>query len=246
MGADLALARSQQASRLKAFKKDLSGAKAASANSLNAAKKLFASKATTLTNAIAAAQHAYKRGMEKVTGLKDDWEKTSASDRKDVRAVRDSMDANLNKDIARAIQIGEARAKQVESTAMANIETAKKALLTTISESVENMADNVFAAVQGNRQKIADNYLSLKAYAATAADKVTDYLAKGKGRNLSSIGDLLNTIAATSDVKVKAASGEGFGADKIQTLFSDKDIKVDNSISKINGLVNEYVSLWAR
>merc|ERR1711998_608406 len=30
---------------------------------------------------------------------------------------------------------------------------------------VEAMADNVFASVQGNRQKIADNYLSLKAYA---------------------------------------------------------------------------------
>merc|ERR1711934_1089209 len=103
--------------------------------------------------------------------------------------------SDLHKNIVRAIEIGEARAKQVEATAMANIALEKKALLTTISESVENMADNVFALVQGNRQKIADNYLSLKAYSATAADKIEDYLAKGKGRNLSSIGDLLKTVA---------------------------------------------------
>merc|ERR1712100_427767 len=118
----------------------------------------------------------------------------------------------------------------------------EKALLTTISESVENMADNVFATVQGNRQKIADNYLSLKAYSATAADKVEDYLAKGKGRNLASIGDLLKTIGDLSSVKTKPSAGFGFGAEKISTAFSGKTIKVDGSVSKVNGLVNEYIS----
>merc|ERR1711988_1121639 len=103
------------------------------------------------------------------------------------------------------------------------------------------MADNVFRTVQGNRQKIADNYLSLKAYAATAADKITDYLAKGKGRNLMSIGDILSTCASLSSVKAKAAPGEGFGSPKIPLIFSGKNVKINGAISKINGLVNEYI-----
>merc|ERR1712230_257989 len=127
------------------------------------------------------------------------------------------------------IAVGEARMKQVQETAMANIETEKKALLTTISESVENMADNVFALVQGNRQKIADNYLSLKAYSATAADKIEDYLAKGKGRNLMSVGDLLQTVAALSTVKAHAAAGEGFGSPKIPLIFSGKNVKINGA-----------------
>merc|ERR1712100_901106 len=238
--ADLKLARSQQAAKLLAFKQDLS--KATSAESLKQSKELFASKLTTLTNAVTANQASFKEGLAKVTGLHADWEKDSEEDRAAVRKARDGMVADLHKNIVRAIEVGEARMKQVESTAMANIETEKKALLTTISESVENMADNVFALVQGNRQKIADNYLSLKAYSATAADKIEDYLAKGKGRNLSSIGDLLKTVAGLSDVKVTASTGEGMGSGHLTSIFSRKEVKVDDSVSKINGLVNEYVA----
>merc|ERR1712100_879830 len=88
---------------------------------------------------------------------------------------------------------------------------------------------------------IADNYLSLKAYTAAAADKIADYLQKGKGRNLSSVGDLLNSIAAVSGTRTKPAQGPGFGGDSIPLVFSGKDVKVDNAVSKINGLVNEYI-----
>merc|ERR1712070_192172 len=95
-------------------------------------------------------------------------------------------------------------------------------------------------AVQGDRHKIADNFLSLKAYASTAADKIADYLAKGKGRNLASIGDLLQSVAVENH-HVAPAEGEGFGSAELPLLFSGKEVKVDNSISKINGLVNEYI-----
>merc|ERR1711943_24274 len=152
--------------------------------------------------------------------------------------VRNSMVADLHKDIDRAIAVGEARMKQVQETAMANIESSKKALLTTISESVENMANKVFATVQGNRQKIADNYLSLKAYAATAADKISDYVAKGKGRGLGSIGDLLKTVGSRVNVKVGKAEGVGAGAKKIPMIFSAKKITVKNPVTKINWLVD--------
>jgi len=270
--ADIAKARGQQAALLKTFKKDLTHAtdglyaklsadesaqssamsalnknlgeqKAATAASLKSAKAVFASKVTTLTNAISANQESFKRGIDKAAGLKDDWKANSAADRAAVRKVRDAMVDTLKKDIVRAIQKGEADRKAVEELANANIRQGKKALLETISESVENMADNVFVTVQGNRQKIADNYLSLKAYAATAADKIQDYLAKGKGRNLSSVGDLLESIGALSKVKVKAAAGESLGASTITTPFSGKEVKVDNAISKINGLVNEYIGV---
>merc|ERR1712146_833531 len=130
----------------------------------------------------------------------------------------------------------------VKQRAMENIATEKKSLLTTISVSVENMADNVFKTVQENRQQTADNYLSLKAYAAAAADKVIDYVQKGKGRNLSSIGDLLMQLAAIGDVKVEKAVGVGFGEKKVKNLFSNDNVKVSSSVTKINGLVNLYVS----
>merc|ERR1711924_413641 len=148
---------------------------------------------------------------------------------------------DLDKALARATQLGEARAKAVEERANENIAVTKKGLSSQIAVQVENMADNVFRLVQGNRQKIADNYLSLKAYAATAADKITDYLSKGKGRNLMSVGDLLQTVAALSTVKAHAAAGEGFGSPKIPLIFSGKNVKINGAVSKINGLVNEYI-----
>merc|ERR1712036_39325 len=94
-----------------------------------------------------------------------------------------TMNVDMTRAIARSIQIGEARAKAVEAQAMGNIKKTVQGLRTLASEKIEAMANKVFATVQQNRQKVADNYLSLKAYAA-----------KGKGRGLGSIGDLLKTV----------------------------------------------------
>merc|ERR1712196_267673 len=210
---------------------------AATAASLKAAKQLFVSR----TDKISENAKKFERGLSRATGLAMDWKKSSAADRALIRSTRQSMVNNLNKDITRAIEKGEAEMKAVEQQAMENIAQSKKALLDNISESIENMADNVFTTIQGNRQKIADNYLSLKAYAATAEDKITDYLQKGKGRNLSSIGDLLNSIAELKSVKSKNGGGVGFGKKSIKAPFSGKEIPVAQDVSKINGLVNEYI-----
>merc|ERR1712199_37583 len=126
------------------------------------------------------AKHFEARFSE-TTGVVNHWKEASDADRENIRVMRDGMVADLNKNIARAIELGEAKIKAVEENANLNIATERKALLTTISTAVENMADNVFKVSQENRQKIADNYLSLKAYAATAADLIADYLQKGKG-----------------------------------------------------------------
>merc|ERR1711907_696035 len=66
----------------------------------------------------------------------------------------------------------------------------------------------------------------------------------GKTKGLSSVGDLLSTLAETAGEAPPAATeGEGFGAEVIPSVFSGKEVKVDGSVSKINGLVNEYVGI---
>merc|ERR1712022_52155 len=106
---------------------------------------------------------------------------------------------------------------------------------------VENMADKAFKTIQGSPQKIADNYLSLKAYAVTASSKLEDYVMKGKGKNLSSLGDLLMNIAALSSVKPQKAEGVS-ASSTLPEVFSGGVVKVDNSVNKINGLVNEFIT----
>merc|ERR1711977_78892 len=133
----------------------------------------------------------------------------------------------------------------VEDRANENIKVAARGLQTLASERIEAMANKVFSLVQGNRQKIADNYLSLKAYSATAADKISDYVAKGKGRGLGSIGDLLKTVGSRANVKVGKAEGVGAGASSIPLIFSSKYVKVSNPVNKINWLVDEYIKLLA-
>jgi len=219
----------------------LASAKESAAGSLDSAKKTFASRLTTLTNSITANAKYYGDRFGEMSGVVQDWKKASKTDRAAIRLERKAMVATLNKKLARAISLGEAKRKAVAREAMANTDATKKALLTTISASVEAMADNVFATVQGHRGKIADNYLSLKAYCGSAADLIADYMQKGKTRNLSSIGDLLQSLVGISHVKTPPAAGEGFGGDKLPLIFSSKSVKVDGAVSKINGLVNEYV-----
>merc|ERR1712139_395616 len=61
--------------------------------------------------------------------------------------------------------------------------------------------------INGNQQKIADNSLSLKAYAVSAESKLVKYVGHGKGKNLSSLGDLMINIAALADVEIEKEEG---------------------------------------
>merc|ERR1712054_224087 len=151
------------AAEIKALRK-----KAATAAELKNAKALFASRLTTLTNTVVANAGKFRRHLNRVTGVARSWKKASAADRKAIRAERNGMFSDLNKALARAIQLGEARAKKVQEEAQANIASTKRSLTSQIAVKTEMMADNVYKIIQGKRQKIADNYLSLKAYAAVA------------------------------------------------------------------------------
>merc|ERR1712070_1188200 len=129
-----------------------------------------------------------------------------------------NMNGALNNRIVRAIQIGEAKARRVANRARVNLAATKKALLIEISERVEATADKLFKTIQGNHKVIADNYLS-------------------------SLGDLLVNVAAMSSVTAKKAEGIGAGSNTLPAVFTVKNVKVSNSVSKINGLVNEYSSV---
>merc|ERR1712225_105696 len=219
----------------------------ASANALKRAKGQFASKISMLTNVVAANSKRAERDLQRVTGAVHSVAKAAAADRKLIKDQTRAMEADLNKSIVRAIAIGEARAKAVEQRINENLKKTKRYLQTELSEGIDRAADNVFKIVNGKRQKIADNYLSLKAYAVAAADLVIDYRKKGKnGRNLSSVGDLLQTVAALGAVRPPKAEGLGMGGDEIPTIFTGKTIKVGRAVAAINGLVNEYASSCAQ
>merc|ERR1712054_636485 len=219
----------------------------ASANALKRAKSQFASKISMLTNVVAANAKRAERNLQRVTGVVHNIAKAAKADRKLIRDQTRAMEADLNRSVVRAIAIGEARAKAVEQRINENLKKTKRYLQTELSEGIDRAADNVFKIVNGKRQKIADNYLSLKAYAVAAADLVIDYRKKGKnGRNLSSVGDLLQTVAALCAVKPPKAEGLGMGGKVVPTIFTGKNIKVSNAVAAINGLVNEYTTSCAQ
>merc|ERR1712178_315398 len=200
-----------QAAKLAGLKKSLAYTKAATAASLAKAKKEYNSRITTLTNTVVANAGKFEKHLSRVTGAAMNWKKASAADRKVLRNQRNAMFSDLNKGLTRAIQLGEAKAKKAQEEAEANIASTKRSLQSTIAVQTEFMADNVFKLLNGKRQKPADNYLSLKAYAAVAKDKVIDYLAKGgKNRNLSSVGDLLTEyMKVLSEVRNRFPVGLG-------------------------------------
>lgn len=218
-------------------------ASAATAQSLKRAKAQFAAQLSTLSNTVAANQQLVNRKMAKLTGVVHNIAKAGAKDRNLIKMETKAMQADLNRAIVRAIQIGETKAKAVEQRIGIALKKAKRFLQTELSERCEAAADATFKAIQGKRQVIADNYLSLKAYAVTSVDRVSDYVAKGKGRNLSSMGDLLQTVGGLSSVKPKKDAGLGMGGTKVNGIFQKNGYKVPGTVAAMNGLVDEYTKV---
>jgi hypothetical protein len=155
-----------------------------------------------------------------------------------------SINIDTNRAISRSVQLGEARARRIQSSHNAAISKMKRGVMAVMCAKIEAAANRVFKTVQGKRHKIADNYLSLKAYAVTAKGKIKDYVSnKGKGRGLNSIGDLLTTVGALSRVKISKAQGLGEGAKKLPMPFGGKALKTKATLSKVNFLANEYVGV---
>jgi hypothetical protein len=209
---------------------------------IKATQKEFNARLDTMTNVIAANHKKVEDGFQVLTGVIRNYKDDGVKDRKLIRTQNEAMNSDMQKAIVRAIQIGEARATKVAQEAREHLAGAKKSMLVEITNTVEDYADMTFKTIQGKHGKIADNYLSLKAYAKTAEAKIVEYVAKGKGKNLSSLGDLLVNIAALSDIKPTKSEGIS-PSDKIGKLFTSGSVKVDNSVNKINNLVMEFITV---
>merc|ERR1711988_215284 len=206
-----------------------------SASSLKAvqdAKQDFTDRLDTLTNVVAANHKKVEKNLEILTGVVRDFKEAGEADRALIRAQNDALNAEMLEAIDTAIQVGEAKAEAVAQRARASLKGTSDALLIEITDTVEEYADKTFKLIQGNQQKVADNYLSLKAYAVTASEKLSAYVAKGKGKNLSSLGDLLTNIAGLSDVEVEKVTPFASGVTELPMVFSPGTIEVDNSVSK--------------
>merc|ERR1712216_201859 len=209
---------------------------------INSVKEDFTSQMDTLGNTIAANHKSVERNFEILTGVVRDAKTAGEEDRARIRAQNEVLNTDMKKAIQTAINIGETKAKAVALRARENLAAEKKALLSEITHTVEDMADKAFKVIQGHHGKIADNSLSLKAYAVSAEDAITKYVGHGKGKNLSSLGDLLTNVAGLSDVVVTKAEGLS-PTGTLKAIFTGGEIEVDGTVSKVNGLVNEYVDV---
>merc|ERR1712022_14712 len=218
----------------------IDAATVASSNALARAQEEFDSKIVMLTDTVSEHSAAAKREFTRITGVVNDYNAASEADRELIKEETKALEADLNKALDRAISIGEAKAKAVEQRIAEHLKDTKRYLQVELNESVERAADNVFKIIEGKRQVVADNYLSLKAYAVSAADSVEDYVVKGKGRGLSSIGDLLVTIGSMEAVHAPAKEGLGMGGDSLPTIFSGETVHVSGAVAAINGLVDEF------
>merc|ERR1711998_325999 len=205
------------------------------AASLAVATDNFKSKIVMLASAVAAGA---KRAQPAITGVVHSFKHGDAADHALNKDLNTAAQADLNKCLTRAIMMGEARGKAVEQRIAEHKKHVKRYLQIELASAVDRTADSLFATIRSDRQKIADNYLSLKAYAVTAADKVVDTIGHGHGRYLSSVGDLLQTVGSLGPVKPLPAEGLGMGGDTVGTLFSGETFKVPAGKATINGLVN--------
>merc|ERR1711881_631066 len=233
-------AQARQARRFKGLKGALAKAKMSAARALTRSKSDFKAKLTTLTNTVVANQRKFEVGLQRITKVAHSFKQASAADRRNMRTQVRAMQQDLNKAVIRSIQVGEAKGKRLEERARANMNSMRKAMQGEIAQRLEVMSDNVFAAIKGNRGKIADNYLALKAYCGANAGAIIDYTTKNSGRGLSSVGDFLTTVASLSQVRTKPWEGPGAGGKSVLPLFGGKKVSVATSWSKTNGLCNEY------
>jgi len=217
-----------------------------SARVIRGAKRSFSARLTTLTNTVASNNRQAQHGLEVLTGVIKGYKKNGKKERALLRSQNKALGLDLQAKIDRYVQEGEATAKRIAHRARRNLAASKKSMLLEISARVERTADKIFTTIQGNHKQIADNYLSMKAYAVTAQSKLTKAVIAGRGQNLSSLGEILVATAALSRVKVTKSSGLGGGASSIPAIFSAKKVKLPSSMNVINGIVNEYTSVLSR
>jgi len=206
------------------------------------ANREFSTSLNSVANTVTAQARSHARSLGRLTGTVAKYAKASKAARARLRTNMRTMRNDMNRKIVRAIQLGQIRMKAVARAAAKALKKTTSTVRGKLQAKIEKMADSVFNLIQGNQQKLADNYLSAKAYCVAAKWKFRAYNKKSRQNPLVSIGDWCSTVAALSAVKPQKSPGIGMGLKTIPTLFSGKKIKVmKGAVSKINGLVAEYM-----
>merc|ERR1712196_294360 len=218
----------------------------ASRNALKRAQKGFATKMAMLTSVIAANAKRAQRATQKLTGVASNINKANKAARKNIRAQTSAMQADMNNRIVSAITTGEALGKAIQQRLSSNLKSTVRSMRVELAEGLDRAADRVLRTVSGKRHKMADNYLSLKAYSVAAVDKVIDYTAKGKGRNsLAAVNGLVNEYAGSCKL-VRARWPMGLGKylmDKLEVSMLSKGVL---QVDKISGKKGNYVYINGR
>jgi len=215
----------------------------ATRNALRHAKQEFVSKMTMLVNAVVSFNKKFEHQVHHITKVRQNVHKANAQEIALLKLQQDAMASGLQRSLVWSINIGEARALAVNERINAKQAKAKNFLQIELAEKVESIADKLYGRAHALRAKIADNFLSVKAYCGAVSDAIQDYVIKGKGKGLSSIGDFMNTVASVSAVRPHKIVGLGMGGTKLLPLFRGKARKVSNVPAKINGLVAEYTNI---
>jgi len=206
------------------------------------AKRDFSAALNTVANTVSAQARSHRRALGRLTNTVRSYAKSDKAARARIRTNMRIMRNDMNRKIVRAIQLGQTQLNNVARKAAKAQKKSVAMLRGHLQSRIEKMSDNVFALIQGNQQKLADNYLSAKAYCVAARFKFQDYNRKARMNPLVSVGDWCTTVAALSAVKPRKSPGMGMGLKTIPQLFSSKKLKVmKGAVAKINGLVAEYM-----
>merc|ERR1711981_1337899 len=214
-----------------------SAAATASRNALKRAQKGFGTKMAMLTSVIAANAKRAQRATQKLTGVASNINKANKAARKNIRAQTSAMQADMNKRIVSAITTGEALGKAIQQRLTSNLKSTVRSMRVELAEGLDRAADRVLRTVSGKRHKMADNYLSLKAYSVAAIDKVVDYTAAVNG--------LVNEYAGSCKL-VRARWPMGLGKylmDKLEVSMLSKGVL---QVDKIGGKKGNFVYINGR
>jgi hypothetical protein len=202
-----------------------------------------------LANTMVAYAERVKPQYRSLTGLPKSTPKykLSTADRTLLEKQEASLSNDLNMAVVRAVQLGEAQAKQREQRIMSRLSRGEEAFEEIVSEKVERRVDHYFKLIGPKRERIGQNYLSLKAYIAAGGEGLVKYfsgLSSGSNNlQILSLGDLVRSVAARSTAKVHVASGLGMGVKTMPGVFTSKVYRVVHRSTSQHGLVNEYVHI---
>lgn len=213
---------------------------------LKLAQRTFTVEVNLLTNTIVSVSSSVLRRMKRMSGVR--LKNFGTQEQAMAARLQKSLATDMNRAVVRAVSTGETKAKAAVDRAARVLKKATFAMKNYIATRVEKAADVVFAKANGNRQRIADNYMSVKAYCTAARQQLQDYnLARYKmktsGDYLVSIGDFCLTIAKLAKLRPRPAFGIGMGRKIVLPLFGSSSFKVAGTLKMVNGIVNEYMQV---